>query len=1073
MPTTVDLALGLNLEIGSIPVSLNADVQTGGGQSVYTFNGCMQTAEIDIGRFISYVGQQFGVDVQLPPELNLEAIIDYIAGQVIYTSKTGGATTTELGAAAKFDLIYSNGGSTKKFTLTFYADTIISSPAPPTGNPYVVGGAIDADLKFADLPLVGNIPGFNEYTLKHIGFSYTNANPQPNGQPVSFNIPKVDVSANPLYTRSSPDGKDKNNYSISTQGNQGTFALNSKGFSFTAGLSKNGASESSFALPMSLPAAPPSNTPATYYQSTGPVQSSPPASPVHWVNVNKTFGPVNLQKVGLNYKDGEATFGLSAGLSMAGVTLDVQGLTITFPLPLPGMPAGNTVSFDIQGLALGFQEGSLMIGGAFLKVVNNNITNYFGEVVVQVGNFGFKAIGGYAPAQNSQPAAFFIYANLNVPLGGPPFLYVTGLAFGFGVNYGLVLPTITTLPTYLLIPGKAPQQGSAQNALSAVITDLTNGSVIINQPGEYWVAAGVQFTSFEMISAFAMITFSFGVEMQVALIGSCSIALPQNVPYALAESEIDLVASFTPSTGLMAVFGVIAPSSYIFGPFVKLGGGFAFYTWFSGDHTGDFVVSLGGYHPSYNKPDWYPDVPRIKIQFAMGPFQAAGSAYLALTPSMFMAGIQFVAAFTAGPVKAWFSMGADFLIGWAPFVYEADAYVNIGCDINLGLFTLSVHIGAALQIWGPPFGGKADVDLDVVSFTISFGSDDAAPPPVTWQNIQTNFLPPPVKKSNSNTPRPMMRKRSARKFAMKASDDDSTPNVTASVSPGLLAKDVKSQDGENWDWIVDPDNFAIITATTVPANYAHWVTSANAFSDLPNDPSQYNLPDVDVSQHPYLELATGTITYSKTQVWNPNINVAPMKLTNVQSIHSITLCKRVGSDGKGQFSDYLNSVAIEPVLGNSNAALWGVPGAAANDPNTPTLLPQTLLGFQVIPLPRNPSTVSNVPLIDLLFTQGEQTNFSYTSAQPDTAYQVQSSVDPNTYDLKIDVTGTSTQSFTNTNYILSMLVKTWEVGQRNTILNDLNINGFTTFTPAQVTLTAMGSTEALTDWPKVNILGNN
>jgi hypothetical protein len=1064
MATNVDLNLGLNLEIGSVPVSLNADVQTGDGQTVYTFNGCMQTAEINIGNFISYVGQQFGVTVQLPPELNLEADIDYIAGQLIYTSKPPGSST-QLGAAAKFDLIYSNGGPAQKFTFTFYADIILNSPTPATGNAYVVGGAIDTDLKFSDLPLVGDIPGLNEYSLKHLGFSYTNAQVQPNSPPVTFNIPKVDTSGNPLYTRSDPNAKNASNYSISTSGNQGTFSLNQGGFAFTAGLSKNGSSEKSFNLPMALPPAAQNNEPAKYYQGTGKVNTSPPADPVHWININKTFGPVSLQKIGLNYSSGEATFGLSAGMSMAGVTLDVQGLTITFPLPLPGMPAGKTVSFDIQGLGLGFQEGSLMIGGAFLKVVNNNITNYFGEVVVQIGNFGLKAIGGYAPAQNGMPAAFFLYANLEAPLGGPPFLYVTGLAFGFGVNYALVLPTIETLPYYLFLPGKAPQQGSAQDALTSVISTLVGGTVIKNQPGEYWVGAGVQFTSFEMISAFAMITFSFGVEMQIALIGSCSIALPENVPYPLAQIEIDLVASFTPSTGLLSVLGVVAPSSYIYGPFVKLSGGFAFNIWFSGDHQGDFVVTLGGYHPSYNKPDWYPAVPRLRMTFGLGPFQASGSAYIALTPSMFMAGIALTASFTAGPVKAWFSMGADFLIGWAPFKYEADAYVNIGCDVNLGLFTLSVHIGATLQIWGPQFGGKADVDLDVVSFTISFGSSAVQPAPVTWQNIETNFLPPPAQTS---TPKKMMFSRAYAKTGLKA-DDTVTANVTASVATGLVTKDVTSQDGELWDWIVDPDNFMIVTATTVPANYAFWSISSSG------EPAQIlnNLPIVNASNLPYLELAPGTKTFSDKQIWNPTVNVAPMKLTSIQSKHTITLCKRSGSNDQG-FSDYITSVAIQPVLGSSNTALWGTPNAtAANDPNITPLLSQTLLGFQIIPLPRNPDTVSNVPLIDLLFTQGEQTNFSYTSAQPDTAYTLKVTNDPVAETLQIDVSGASTQSLSNQFYVLQSLLQTWVVGQRNAILADLDTNGFGTYAPGQVTLTNMGTTEALTDWPMINILGTN
>jgi hypothetical protein len=1081
MSTNVDLKIGINLEIGSVPVSLAAELNTTDTATIYTFDGCVQNAVIDIGSFISYVGQQFGVDVQLPPELNLEAIIDYVAGQVIYTAPKTGATTTELGVAAEFQLNYSNGGTTDSVTLSFYADTIIQSGSTGT-NPYVVGAAIDTDLAFKNLPLVGDVPVFNEYTLKHVGFSYTNANPGTTGKPVTFNIPKVDTSTNPLYTRTIGDNKEKTNYSISTSGDQTTFSLGQGGFSLTACLMREGSdtAENNFALPMALPASTTSCTPASYYNNPGStVQTSPPGSPVHWINVNKTFGPVNLQKIGLNYQSGEATFGISAGMTMGGFTLDVQGLSITFPLPLPGMPAGNTVSFDIQGLGMDFTEPGMEIGGAFLKTVdpNTQITNYFGEVIVQVAEFGFKAVGGYAPAQNNNPAAFFIYANLEAPLGGPPFFYVSGLAFGFGVNYALILPTIETLPTYLLLPNMAPPQGNAQNALNSVIGQLQNGSVIQYEPGEYWVGFGVQFSSFDMISAFAMVTFSFGVDVQVALLGSAAIVLPEGSPDALASIQVNLVAAITPSTGLINVAGVITPASYIFGPFVKLSGGFAFYLWFAGEHKGDFVVSLGGYHPAFVKPDWYPDVPRIRVTFNLGPFQASGSAYLALTPSMFMAGMAVSATFDATVVKVWFNLGADFLIGWAPFQYEADAYVNIGCTLNVGLFTLKLHVGADLQLWGPPFGGKADVDLDILTITISFGSDAAAPAPVTWQNMEQNFLPPPV--SSQPTPKPQALKATRRIKPMSlaaeapADTDSTTANVSASVSTGLLGKDATSQDGETWNWLVDPDNFNIVTATTIPANYANWTTGSTTSVAIPNDPTQYNNASIDTSSHPYYELATGETTFSNTQVWNPTVNVKPMKLSNVQSVHTITLRKRESTDGIGQFSDYRNNVTVQPILGNSNTALWGDPTVSANDANTPALLPDSLLGFNILPVPRDPDTVNNVPLIDLLFTGGEETNFSYTASQPDTSYTLQVQEDDQQETFNITVGGASSQNLDNSGYVLSSLTNGWVNGQRNAILDDLNNNGWDTYTASEVTLTNMGSTEALTDWPMVAILGGD
>lgn len=1074
--TAIDIKLGLNMQIGSVPLSLVADVESNASGSVYTFSGCVQNAVIDIGTFISYVGQQFGIEVELPPELHLTAQIDYVAGQITYTKPTTGSTRTEMGAAAKFELIYSNGGKTETFGFDFYVDTILSGGG--ANSAYVFGAALDFDLEFKDLPLVGDVPVFKDYALKHLGFSYTNADPaQNNGKPVNFTLPKVSESANPLKTADAPKTKESTSYAIDSSGGKTTFNLAKKGFAFTAGLIKAGSAsaESNFSLPMALPATPPPTTPATYYQADGAVKTSPPASAINWIKINKTFGPVDLQKIGLNYQNGEATFGLSAGFAMGGFSLAMQGLSITFPLPLPGMPAGNSVSFDLDGLAMDFQKDGLLIGGAFLKANLNGITNYFGEVAIQVSSFGFKAIGGYAPAQKGNPAAFFIYANLEIPLGGPPFLYVTGLAFGFGVNYSLNLPTIDNLAGYILLPGNSPQQpAKASDAFDGVLSQLAGGKnpVVTNQPGEYWVAAGVQFTSFNMVSAFALLTVSFGVDVQVGLLGSCAITLPKGAPDPLAYIEIDIVASFTPSSGLLMVAGVITPASYLWGGFVKMSGGFALNIWFSGEHSGDFVVSIGGYNDDYMRPTWYPAVPRLKLAYALGPFRAAGSAYLALTPAMFMAGMQFKATFSTGPVKAWFSCGVDFLISWTPFFYRADAFVNVGCSVSLGLFTIRVSVGADLKIWGPAFGGKADVDLDIVSFTIKFGSSAPNPAPISWQNIQDNFLPgatsakpPPVMARSMNML--SMQQAAATKLAANTPNTTNSSVASASVAMGLLQQNVVDANARQWDWIVDPNNFQIVTATTIPANTANWCIGSAKTAAIPNVLADYDLPNVNAAVIPYLTLTDATTHFSTTQVWNPAVSVKPMKLANVQSIHSIALIKE---NNDGLFIDYVSALEIQPVLGNSNTALWGAPDAG-KDVNTPTLLVNTLLGFNLLALPRNPDTVSNVPLIQLLFTMGNQTTFAYTAEQSDSRYQVTSSIAPPGYDLRIAVTGAGTESFDNQNYILGALANPWISAQRDTILNDLTANGFQTLTPSQLDLSAMASTEALSDWPKVGLLG--
>ena len=57
--------------------------------------------------------------------------------------------------------------------------------------------------------------------------------------------------------------------------------------------------------------------------------------------------------------------------------------------------------------------------------------------------------------------------------------------------------------------------------------------------------------------------------------------------------------------------------SYVLAPDCRLTGGFALCFWFKPHpRAGDFVVSLGGYHPAFNAPPHYPAVPRLGVAWS-------------------------------------------------------------------------------------------------------------------------------------------------------------------------------------------------------------------------------------------------------------------------------------------------------------------------------------------------------------------------------------------------------------------------------------------------------------------------
>ena len=533
-----------------------------------------------------------------------------------------------------------------------------------------------------------------------------------------------------------------------------------------------------------------------------------------WIDINKQIGIFQFNRAGAGYQDNVFSLAMDAGVSLGPLSFTMDGLSV-------GSPLGKfDPTFSLNGLGLAFSRPPLTLSGNFLKVKEPTGTSYYGQVAARFKQFGFSALGGWSP--DASPPSFFLYASVNVPLGGPPFLFVTGLAAGLGINRTLLLPTIDDLPGYILLPGKAPEpKGTPSETVAKILPQLQKYFQV--NPGQFWVAAGLRFSSFEMVDSFVLVTVAFGVDLQFAVLGTSAMSLPSGTDKPVAYVAVDLIASYTPSAGLLAVDGRLSPQSFLFGGFVKLSGGFAFYVWFAGEHAGDFVISIGGYYPSF-KVDHYPVVPRLRIEFSLGPLSVTGSAYFALTPSMLMAGLSMSAVWKSGPIKAWLDARLDFLIAWAPFHYETQVYIGLGVSVEIGLFVLSVQIGADMFVWGPPFGGRARIDLDVVSFTIEFGDPPLPAPPIGWTAFKTNFLP-----KNSTAAAPVMA------AALTPQPVTGSNIIKAQVNAGLQSTAVPG-----YDWIVEANWFDIITTSAIPANAATWAQPNHQAFTIPIAVSAYN-----------------------------------------------------------------------------------------------------------------------------------------------------------------------------------------------------------------------------------------
>jgi hypothetical protein len=513
-----------------------------------------------------------------------------------------------------------------------------------------------------------------------------------------------------------------------------------------------------------------------------------------WFPLEQSLGPVSLERIGVKFDEGELWLLLDASLQVGPLSLGLPGLSVSAPVTMDAPPR-----FHLDGLALDYRTPSLEIGGSLLRrkmtVDGHEVESYDGLAVLKgkLGgkSLGLSAIAGYASFQGEP--SLFLYAVMNVPLGGPPFFFVEGLSAGFGVNRELIVPAIDKVKDFPLVSeamSGTPDIGNADSRAAILQQKVTAlSSYIKPRLGAGFLAVGVKFTSFKVVSGFALVTAGLGERFELNVLGLARLTVPFSEAGAsvdpIAQMEMAIKATFIPEEGFLGVIAQLTSDSFILSKDCKLTGGFAFYMWLAGQHAGDFVITMGGYHPRFPVPDHYPPVPRLGYSWRVGPATIKGQQYFALCAHAVMAGGSLEVSFESGDAHASFRASADFLIGWKPYHYDIGLRVSISAGYG---FLGDIDVSADLRLWGPEFGGYAEIDVFLFSFTIEFGDQSSRhPEAIRWADFESGFLPP------------------------------SDEICTIAVTNGLLRR---FQSGAEERWVVNPKDLALTTDAFVPTKHA-------------------------------------------------------------------------------------------------------------------------------------------------------------------------------------------------------------------------------------------------------------
>src|SRR5579871_151775 len=459
-----------------------------------------------------------------------------------------------------------------------------------------------------------------------------------------------------------------------------------------------------------------------------------------WFPIQRRFGPLDCKKIGLLIKTGDdPVLGVAFDGAVKLPSLEVRLDQLTVGMPLKRITDVSKYQIDLEGMGVAFESGSLSLSAGLFKVIEEDKSiSYDGDALLRFQDLTIAAIGSF-----SSPAgigtSMFVFAMMNKPLGGPAFFFVTGLAAGFGYNRGLRIPEQDEVGEFPLIAAIDQPQ-----SLTTALTKLREGNWIPAARGEYWLAAGIQFTTFRVLNSIALVIVQFGKELIITILGTSTLKQGAgNETYVYAKLGIRAV--FRPEAGEFLITAVLDPGSYVLRGDAHLTGGFALAAWFApNSHAGDFVCTIGGYHPAFNPPAHYPRVPRVGINWKYSDqIQILGECYFAMTPAAMMAGGALQATFVSGPLRAWLKARIDLLVYYRPFYMIADAAIAIGVSYRVQLLfidtTLSVELGASFSFWGPPVGFTVHVDWYIISFTVG-GGQPLERKPLKWSEFK-DLLP--------------------------------------------------------------------------------------------------------------------------------------------------------------------------------------------------------------------------------------------------------------------------------------------------------------------------------------------
>lgn len=459
------------------------------------------------------------------------------------------------------------------------------------------------------------------------------------------------------------------------------------------------------------------------------------------IPVSISLGPIEIQNLKVALTPGSNfNIGLGADIkaSLGPFTAVVQGIGMNTTFTFPEDRKGNLGPVDLDigfkpptGIGLSLDAG-VVKGGGFL-LLDFDKGEYAGAIELYFeGLFGFSAIGIINTKFPDGSEGFSLLLLINVSFDTPIVLgfnfYLTGIGGLIGLH--------RTVSTSAL--QKGVQEGLVDNIMfpenvianiTKIISDLQSIFPIKQDQFVLGIMARITWNTPAILTIEAGLVIEFPNPVTIVIIGviKCALPTPDN---AVLELNVAFVGIIDFENGMLSFDASIFNSRILT---ITLEGDMALrIRW---GNQPDFLVSVGGFHPTYTPPANLnlPVMKRITVNILSGNPKLVLTTYFAVTTNTIQFGAAADFEYKFSEFKATAHLGFDVLIQFSPFHFIAA--ISARASITAGGSSIC-SIGLEFTLEGPaPWHvyGYGSFKIWFVKIKVKFDK--------TWGESRTNSLP--------------------------------------------------------------------------------------------------------------------------------------------------------------------------------------------------------------------------------------------------------------------------------------------------------------------------------------------